>query len=50
MCQDCCSHMNASIKAVAVRICLCKESRFNMYAFLKVTVVKVCPYKAGMLP
>ena len=41
--------MYASIKAVAVRVCLCKDCSFYMYASMMVTVVRICSYKAGIL-
>ena len=41
--------MNASIKAVAVKVCLCKDGSFQMYASKKDSVVRGCSYKAGML-
>ena len=47
-CKGCSFHMYASIKSVAVSVCLCKDCRFHMYASIKVSVDKVCSYKAGM--
>ena len=41
--------MYASMKVTVVRLCLCKDCSFHIYAFIKVSVVSVCSYKAGML-
>ena len=47
--KGCNVHMYASIKALAVKVCLCKECSFHMYVYIKDSVVRICSYKAGML-
>ena len=48
-CKGCSFHMYASVKSVAVRVCLGKNCTFHMYASVKFSVVKVWSYKAVML-
>ena len=41
--------MYSTMKAVADRVFLCKDCNIHMYASMKVRVVRVCTYKAGMI-